>query len=263
VAGKIFIGTSGWNYAHWSNDQFYPRSCPQREWLAFYARHFATVEINNSFYRLPAPETFAAWSRQVPPDFIFAVKGSRFITHMKKLTEPKKSVKLFLSHSAHLRKKLGPVLFQLPPQLKANAPRLEEFTRAFSRQKRLRVALEFRHDSWFTAEIYEIVQKAGWTVCLADGIGPAREIPVLGSFCYIRRHGTTARYASCYSDAQLKEDARFATKLAKQGKDVYVYFNNDAQAYAIKNAVTLIGMIEPKYLHKIKKDSSPVAQNAL
>jgi len=253
VPGNIFIGTSGWNYTHWSNDQFYPRSCPQREWLAFYARHFATVEINNSFYRLPAPETFAAWSREVPANFVFAVKASRFITHMKKLKDSKQSVKLFLSHSSRLRKKLGPVLFQLPPQMKANAPRLKEFARGLSRQKRLRVSLEFRHDSWFTEEICEIVQKAGWTICLADSFGSGRKIPVLGSFCYIRRHGTTARYASCYSDAQLKEDAQFAKELTKQGKDVYVYFNNDAQAYAIKNAFTLMGMINSKYVARVQK----------
>src|ERR1043166_4533587 len=100
MPGKIFIGTSGWNYAHWSNDKFYPRSCPQREWLAFYARHFSTVEINNSFYRLPAPETFTSWTKQVPEGFVFAAKGSRFITHMKKLKDPEPSVKLFLSHSS-------------------------------------------------------------------------------------------------------------------------------------------------------------------
>jgi uncharacterized protein YecE (DUF72 family) len=255
VAGKIFIGTSGWNYAHWSKDQFYPRTCPQREWLAYYARHFRTVEINNSFYRLPAPETFTAWSRQVPPDFIFAVKGSRFITHMKKLKEPKQSVKLFLSHSSRLRKKLGPILFQLPPQMKINAPRLKEFIGALSRRKRLRISLEFRHESWFIDEIYDIIEKAGWAICVADGIGAAQEIPVLGPFCYFRRHGTTARYASCYSDDQLRRDAERMMDLAEHGRDVYVYFNNDAQAFAIKNAFTLEKFIDPKYLHKIRTES--------
>ena len=251
MPGNIFIGTSGWNYAHWSNGQFYPRSCRQREWLAFYARHFSTVEINNSFYRLPAPETFAAWSRQVPRDFVFAVKGSRFITHMKKLKDPESSVELFLSHSSRLRKKLGPILFQLPPQMPANALRLEEFISAFRRRKRLRIALEFRHGSWFNEQIYEIVHKAGWTVCLADWQNLPRDAPVLGSFCYIRRHGATARYAGSYSDEQLARDAEFAMNVVKQERDVYIYFNNDAQAHAIKNASTLIGLIDPGYLHRL------------
>ncbi|HEY2987793.1 MAG TPA: DUF72 domain-containing protein [Candidatus Binatia bacterium] len=247
MAGRIFIGTSGWNYKHWMNGRFYPRACPQSEWLEFYARHFPTVEINNSFYRLPAPETFAAWARKVPADFLFAVKASRFITHIRRLKEPKESVKLLLSRSSRLGKKLGPILFQLPPQMKVDLGRLEGLIHAFSRRRALKVALEFRHESWFTQEIYDVVAKAGWTVCLADWLDAGREIPVVGSFCYIRRHGKTARYASCYSHAQLKEDARLATKQARTGRDVFVYFNNDAEAYAIKNARTLIGMIEPKY----------------
>ncbi|HEY7167423.1 MAG TPA: DUF72 domain-containing protein [Candidatus Binatia bacterium] len=249
MAKKIFIGTSGWNYGHWSRDKFYPSSCTQREWLAFYARSFPTVEINNSFYRLPAPETFASWARQVPKGFVFAVKGSRFITHMKKLKDPAQSVKLFLTHSARLREKLGPVLFQLPPQMAVNPPRLRDFARTLKRRKRLLIAIEFRHPSWFTEEIYEIIDGAGWTICLADSFDLPREIPVLGEFCYVRRHGTTARYASCYSDEQLRSDAEFATRTAQQGRDVYVYFNNDAQAHAIGNALTLRKMIEPAYVY--------------
>jgi len=249
MTGKIFIGTSGWNYGHWKNDRFYPRSCPQREWLAYYARHFPTVEINNSFYRLPPPETFSAWRRQAPSGFVFAVKASRFITHMKKLRDPEESVKLFLTHSARLREKLGPVLFQLPPQMPVNPERLRDFVHVLKRRHRLRVAIEFRHPSWFTGEIYEIIDGAGWTICIADSFNLADDVPVLGKFCYIRRHGTTARYASCYSDEQLRQDAAFVTKTAERGRDVYVYFNNDAEAHAIRNAFTLRELIDPAYVY--------------
>ncbi|MGH7769769.1 MAG: DUF72 domain-containing protein [Candidatus Binatia bacterium] len=254
MSGKIYVGTSGWNYKHWANGTFYPRSCPQSEWLAFYARHFGTVEINNSFYRLPPPETFASWAKKTPSDFIFAVKVSRFITHIKRLKDPGESVRLFLKNSSRLGKKLGPLLFQLPPQMKIDLDRLKGLIGALGRRKNLKVALEFRHESWFTEEVYEMVDRVGWTVCLADWLDAGREISVVGPFAYIRRHGRTARYASCYSDAQLKEDARVAMKVAQQGKNVYIYFNNDAQAHAIRNAQTLIGMIEPKYVAKVGKN---------
>jgi uncharacterized protein YecE (DUF72 family) len=177
------------------------------------------------------------------------VKGSRFITHMKKLKDPESSVKLFLSHSSRLREKRGPILFQLPPQMPANPPRLVEFIQAFRRHRRLRIALEFRHQSWFNDEIYEMVDKAGWTVCLADWQNLPRDVPVLGSFCYIRRHGATARYAGSYSDEQLQSDAEFAQKVARLKRDVYIYFNNDVHAHAIKNAFTLTKLIDPTYLH--------------
>jgi uncharacterized protein YecE (DUF72 family) len=248
VAGKIFVGTSGWNYPHWGNGRFYPRSLPQKEWLAFYARHFGTVEINNTFYRLPAPETFIRWSKTVPAKFVFAVKASRFITHVKRLKEPEQSVKLFLSRLSRLRNKQGPILFQLPPRMKVDVGRFKGLIHYLKRRRNLKVAFEFRHESWLTEEVYDFMQDTGWTICLADGQDFSQEIPLIGSFFYIRRHGTTARYASCYSDEQLAEDAKFATKLARQGKNVYIYFNNDAEGYALKNAQTLIGMVQPKYL---------------
>jgi uncharacterized protein YecE (DUF72 family) len=253
MAGKIHIGTSGWNYKHWMNGAFYPPGLPQSEWLEYYAEHFGTVEINNSFYRLPAPETFAAWAKRTPPGFVFAVKASRFITHIKRLKDPKESVKLFLKNSAKLGKKLGPILFQLPPRMKADLDRLEGLRRALSRRKGLKVALEFRDASWLTEEVYDAVDKAGWTICRADWRDLPRDIPVLGPFCYIRRHGTTAQYASLYSDEQVAQDAEFAVQVAREGRDVYVYYNNDAHAYALKNAFTMIDLIDPKYLARRRK----------
>ncbi len=248
MAGRVFIGTSGWNYKHWANGKFYPKSCPESEWLAFYARHFSTVEVNNSFYRLPPPETFALWAKKTPPGFVFAVKASRFITHIKRLKEPGESVNLFLKNSARLGKKRGPILFQLPPRMKADVGRLRGLARALGRRKKLRIALEFRDESWLVPEVYRAVEKAGWTVCLADWRGLAQDIPVLGPFCYIRRHGAAALYASRYSDAQIARDAEFATDTARAGRDVYFYYNNDAGAYAVQNARTLARMIGRKYL---------------
>ncbi len=263
MAGRIFVGTSGWNYKHWMNGTFYPKGLPQSEWLEFYAERFGTVEINNSFYRLPPPETFAAWAKRAPADFIYAVKASRFITHIKRLKDPEDSVRLFLKNSAKLGKKLGPVLFQLPPRMKADLDRLEGLRRALKRRKGLKVVLEFRDESWLKKEVYDAVERAGWTVCIADWRDLPRDIPVLGRFCYIRRHGTTAQYASLYSEAQVRADSEFALRVARAGRDVYVYYNNDAHGFALKNAFTMIDAIDPKYLacpktsNRRKKLTSP------
>ncbi len=248
MKGRIYIGTSGWNYKHWANGRFYPTGLAQRNWLSFYSSRFGTVELNNTFYRLPPAETFAHWATTVPKEFVFATKVSRFITHIKRLKDPNDSVGLFLSRLAKFGKKAGPILFQLPPQMKADCERLEGLYHCLKKKKGLRVALEFRHESWLAKETYDVMEKAGWTVCLADAPEFSREIPLLGPFCYIRRHGATARYASCYVDAQLTKDADFITAVAAKGKDVYIYFNNDAEGHAIQNALTLIGMIPAEYL---------------
>lgn len=253
MAGKIFVGTSGWNYHHWSDGRFYPPGLAQDKWLAYYAGRFTTVEINSTFYRLPEAKTFRDWARRVPAKFVFAVKASRFITHIKRLKDPEQSLKLFLSRALLLRKKLGPILFQLPPQMKCDRERLERLIACLRRRRNLRIVLEVRHESWLTQEVYDLLESAGWTLCLADYPGLDGEPPPLGPFCYIRRHGTTALYGGCYSDEQLARDAEFAMKLAEQGNDVYIYFNNDAEAYAVKNAQTLIGMVQPKYLPAASK----------
>ncbi|MBI2361257.1 MAG: DUF72 domain-containing protein [Deltaproteobacteria bacterium] len=248
MAGGVFVGTSGWNYKHWAGGRFYPGDLSQKDWFSFYARRFGTVEINSTFYRLPEAKTFRDWARKVPGDFVFAVKVSRFITHIKRLKEPEQSLKLFLSRAGLLRKKLGPVLFQLPPQMKFDRERLESLIACLRRRRNLRIVLEVRHESWLAQEVYDLLEDAGWTLCLADYPGLEREAPALGPFCYIRRHGTTALYGGCYSDEQLAQDAKFAAKLAGQGKNVYIYFNNDAEGYAVRNAKTLIRMIQPRYL---------------
>lgn len=243
MAGKIFIGTSGWNYRHWADGRFYPPSLSSKEWLSFYAAHFGTVEVNNTFYRLPERQIFSRWAKQVPAGFVFAVKANRFITHIKRLKDPEQSVKRFLSHLSALKKSLGPVLFQLPPQMKVDGVRLEGLIGCLRRRRSLRVALEFRHESWLTDQVYSLVEDAGWTICVADWPKIKRAPPFIGPFSYIRRHGATALYSTCYSDEQLAQDAAMILRQAKEGKDVYIYFNNDAESYAVKNAQTLLSMV--------------------
>jgi uncharacterized protein YecE (DUF72 family) len=235
MAARVFVGTSGYVYPHWRR-RFYPDRVPAREWLPFYARSFESVELNNPFYRLPAAETFAAWRRAAPPGFVFAVKASRYLTHMKKLKDPAAPLALLLGRARRLGPALGPVLFQLPGGFHANVPRLERFLAALARQRRvpgLRAVLEVRHPSWLDAEITGRLEKARVALCLADW----RDLPVAGpltaDFVYVRRHGTRR---GPYSDAQLRADARAIRSWVGEGRDVYVYFNNDARGYAVRNA---------------------------
>src|SRR5262249_37896119 len=144
---KSYIGTSGWNYKHWWNGQFYPRELKPTQWLKYFAQHFDTVEINNSFYRLPTEESFHAWYSQAPSNFVFAVKASRFLTHIKRLKDPAEALELFFSRAQHLKDRLGPILFQLPPQFKADLDRLENFLRSLDPHraaKNRRCVIEFR-----------------------------------------------------------------------------------------------------------------------
>ena len=151
----IYIGTSGWNYKDWRTT-FYPEKLSPKEWLAYYARHFHTVEINNSFYHLPTVAVFKKWFHEVPPHFIFSVKGSRFITHMKKLKEPHEITKKFLTHVSYLKEKLGPILFQLPPRWKVNRERLASFINALPQKGRY--VFEFRDNSWFTDAVFMLFE---------------------------------------------------------------------------------------------------------
>jgi uncharacterized protein YecE (DUF72 family) len=241
VAARALVGTSGYVYADWRR-RFYPAALPARDWLAFYARRFPTVELNNPFYRLPAAETFAAWRQAVPPGFVFAVKASRFLTHMKKLKDPAEPLALFLERAAPLGPTLGPVLFQLPAAFRADAQRLEAFLAELHRQAPdLRVVLEVRHPSWLEAEIARRLAKAGVALCLADW----RDVPVTGpltaDFVYVRRHGSLR---GSYPEAALRADARAVRGWLREGRDVHVYFNNDARGHAVKNARRLAELLQ-------------------
>ena len=244
MAGRLFIGTSGYVYPHWRR-RFYPKTVPARAWLAFYAQHFRTVELNSPFYRLPAARHFTAWRRGVPEGFVFAVKASRFLTHVKRLRNPAGPLRLFLGRARRLEDTLGPVLFQLPGHFHANADRLDRFLAALDRQRYvrdLRAVLEVRHASWLTPPIIARLERAGVALCLADWAEvPVTDI-VTADFVYIRRHGTV-RYGGSYPGARLREDARRIRHWQREGRDVYVYFNNDRNGYAVRNARTLTELV--------------------
>jgi uncharacterized protein YecE (DUF72 family) len=236
------IGTSGWHYQHW-RENFYPPGEPPS--LVRYAERFDTVEINNSFYRLPSPETFQAWRDKTPPDFLFAVKASRFITHMKKLTDPEGSFGKFFAAVAHLGPKLGPILFQLPPGWRCNALRLEEFLTVIS-PRRLRCAFEFRNETWFGPEIEQILARHNAAFCIYDIAQRRSPLPATADFVYVRLHGPeAAAYAGSYSDAALAEWVDRIASWRDQGRDVFCYFDNDQKAYAAADALRLKAMLEP------------------
>jgi len=238
--GTIHVGTSGWSYPHWAG-RFYPEGLPQRRWLAFYARHFATVEINNAFYRLPRPETFAAWAGQTPPHFLFAVKASRYITHLKKLKAPTEALTRLLDHAAHLGDKLGPILFQLPPHWHCNPKRLADFLRRLPRGPDY--AFEFRDPSWFCEAVYELLHSHGCAFCIYHLAGLQSPLTVTAPFVYIRLHGPDGPYQGRYGRARLTPWAARIRAWADEGRTVYCYFDNDQNAYAVDDARTLQGLL--------------------
>jgi uncharacterized protein YecE (DUF72 family) len=242
---RCWIGTSGWNYAHWS-ELFYPRGMKPTAWLQHYARFFDTVEVNNTFYRLPRQEVFVRWGRAAPAGFCYALKASRFITHVKRLREPEQSAAEFLQRASGLGVKLGPILFQLPPSGRANPARLQHFLDYLINQKILpgtAVAFEFREPSWLTPEVFAVLEKANAALCLADWPDLPVEGPITADFVYIRRHGAGALYAGAYSETALRREAERIRAWLTGGRSVYIYFNNDAEAHAVSNALTLKGLL--------------------
>jgi len=233
MSAEIRIGTSGWSYKHWIGP-FYPTGMPAKEMLAFYAEHFDTVELNNSFYHLPSSKTYKNWRDTVASDFVFAVKGSRFITHMKKLKAPKTSTKKFFAHAAHLEKKLGPILFQLPPRWKCNLERLAKFVDALP--ENYFYAFEFRNDTWFTKDVYYLLERHNVALCIYHQTGYDSPIEVTANFVYVRLHGTESKYGGSYPKSALKEWAKRIKKWRSDVKEICFYFNNDPEGQAIKNA---------------------------
>jgi uncharacterized protein YecE (DUF72 family) len=238
MAGRVLVGTSGYVYPHWHR-RFYPDDLPAKDWFAHYAAHFATVELNNPFYRLPTAAGFAAWRGAAPRGFVFAVKASRYLTHMKKLKDPRPPLRRLLGRARALGPTLGPLLFQLPHNFRANLDRLDGFIGALARQgqvPRLRAALEVRHPSWLESPVIERLRNAGIALCLHDSTHLSVTGPVTARFVYVRRHGTTGRYDGSYPPRALQADARRIRGWARDGLDVYVYFNNDQEAFAVANA---------------------------
>jgi len=246
MAERILVGTSGWHYAHWRGP-FYPERMRSEEMLGFYCQQLHTVEINNSFYHLPSKETFQLWKRETPHDFVFAVKASRYITHMKKLKNPEEPLKLFLSHAAELGGKLGPILFQLPPRWRRDAARARDFLRAVP--KGHRYAFEFRDSTWFHPEIYTLLEQHNAAFCVFDLAGEESPRILTADFGYVRLHGPELfRYAGRYTRGQLRDYLRCAMKWLTQGaREIFIYFDNDEAGYAALNALELQEMVCSSY----------------
>lgn len=235
--GEIWIGTSGWVYPHWKR-RFYPPEVPATQYLHYYASHFDTAEINNSFYRLPTQATYQKWAATVPDGFTFAVKGSRYLSHMKKLKDPEDPWSRIISTAGELKDRLGPILLQFPASWPKNMERLREFLELEQVAGR-RVVLEFRHQTWFSNDVYRLLEKHGVALCIADStVFPRRDV-ITADFTYLRYHGRERLYAADYSDADLQVEARLIEKWRNQGIDVFAYFNNDGEARAVANAKTL------------------------
>ncbi len=246
MAGKLFIGTSGWNYHHWKG-LFYPESLKATDYLAHYSRHFRTTEVNYSFYHLPKPSTYEKWATQVPEDFLFAVKASRVITHIRRLRDAADAWQTFLENASTLGSRLGPVLLQFPPSFKRDTKLLTDFLEDSARLKAFRgarLAMEFRHASWHSDETYGILKRFGCALVVAQSerYPQAPYVPA-ATFFYLRLHGPGALFASSYSHHQLAE---WAARLREWLADVesgHVYFNNDLHGYAIENARMLENMM--------------------
>jgi len=239
MAGDIRIGCSGWSYPHWRK-RFYPEKLPAREHFAFYARHFNTVELNNSFYRQPTPERFAAWREQAPPGFLFAVKGSRYISHIKRLAVEQKSVDLVVDSARGLGDKLGPVLFQFQNTFKLDLARLERFLPMLPLDARF--TLEFRHDSWLIEPVFKLLRAHRIALCIPDHPKMPQRFEITSDFTYIRMH--LPRSGLGYGKRALQPWADRIIGWQGGGLDVFIYFNNDMEGHAIKDATTLISLVK-------------------
>ena len=234
MENKIYVGTSGWHYKYWVGN-FYPAGMQSKDFTNFYLQFFRTVEINNSFYKLPSFETFANWREAVPADFVFAVKASRFITHMKKLKDPQESIMRFFENVRGLGEKTGPILFQLPPAWKVNYDRLAHLLRVLPPE--YRYTFEFRGQTWYTPEIYDLLKQYNAAFCIYELAGHQSPLEVTADFVYIRLHGPTLfKYQGSYSDETLSFWAEKLLAWHAQNKDVYIYFDNDQLGYAGFNA---------------------------
>ena len=248
MACDVRIGTSGFHYKHWVG-RFYPPKTPAAKMLDCYLRHFDTVELNNSFYRLPTAEAFDCWREAAPANFIFAVKASRFITHNKKLKDPEHALDNLLPRATHLGSKLGPILFQLPPHWRVNVERLENLLEILPRD--LRYAFEFRERSWITPTILSILKRFNAAFCIYELARYHTPLHVTADFAYVRLHGPAAgKYQGSYSEEKLRAWAKRIETWAADLKAVYVYFDNDQEGYAAANAMTLKSMAREKAVNE-------------
>jgi uncharacterized protein YecE (DUF72 family) len=231
----VRIGTSGWVYPHWRGI-FYPQEVKQKDWFGYFSRHFDTVEINNSFYRLPTPAVFEAWHRQAPTGFIYSVKASRFLTHVKKLIDPEQPLLSFFEGAVNLKETLGPILYQLPPGWSPDIPRFRHFLEVLP-QGRSHV-IEFRDVRWLTDEVFTLMERRGVSHCIHDRYGLNIPHRITAPPVYVRLHGDPAPGGD-YTDNALEDWASRIRAWHDQSLNVFLYFNNDAEGYAVKNANSL------------------------
>ena len=235
------VGTSGWSYEHW-RERYYPEGLPSTERLSFYAREFDTVELNSSFYRLPRETTFVRWREVTPGRFIFAVKGSRYVTHVKKLVGVSDAVDNLCRRAVNLGEKLGPVLWQLPPQAKKNEERLEGFLGCLP--DGISHVVEFRNRNWFDDGIYALLRRYDVSFCSVSSPSFVTDLLVTGEVGYLRMHGEGGGwYATSYGEDRLRVWAKRVSESFSSCRESYVYFNNDANAYAIQNARDLRSLL--------------------
>ena len=230
----LYVGTSGWQYAHW-RASFYPRKLAQRTWLEHFAGRFQTVEVNNTFYNLPAASVFEHWGERTPDDFVFALKVSRFLTHVRHLQDAEAPVHLFLERARELGPKRGPSLIQLPPQMTVDAGRLDATLAAFPPTDR--VAVEPRHDSWFVPEVRSVLEKHGAALCLADRKGMITPLWRTADWGYVRFHQGRGQPRSCYGRTALETWADRIAQTWTREEDVFAYFNNDYSGCAVRDAI--------------------------
>lgn len=238
---NVKIGCSGFMYNDWRGN-FYPEVLPKRRWFEFYTSVFDTVEMNVTFYRLPKEETFSRWYERSPDGYSFSVKGSRYITHVKRLIDTEEAIENLFGRVKRLKEKLSVVLWQFPPSMGYDGGRFRRFLSLISRY-RVRQAFEFRHEGWINEEAVDLLGEHGHCLCMADWPKFNDDLPVTTGFVYIRRHGRGGGYNTCYSLKELRRDAGMIKGHLRKGLDVFIYFNNDVLGYAPKNALRLRGML--------------------
>ncbi len=234
MTSQIRIGTSGWIYKHWRGI-FYPEKLPQKLWLDFYAEHFDTVEVNFSFYRLPTRQAFESWRDRAPSGFCYAVKGSRYVTHLKRLLDPEQHVRLFIDHLAGLADRTGPILWQLPPNFRRDDQRLAAFLETLPSD--YRHTIEFRHASWLAGDVYSLLEAKGVALCIPVSPNLPRTVRLTADWTYVRFHygGDDGKFAP----HELAEWAEVFRDFQRQDAEIWTFFNNDWHGYAIENAVSL------------------------
>lgn len=261
--GGVWIGTSGWVYKEWAG-HFYPKGWPKKDEFAYYTRHFPTVEINATFYRLPSLKMVRGWRERSPEGFVFAVKGSRFLTHIKRLSDTGAGLRKYFSRLRPLAERTGPILWQLPP----NFPKTEENERRLTTflkklPKRYAHAVEFRHPSWMDEQTFALLRKQRVANVWISSLKVPQDHAITGDFVYLRFHGLKDGAYHDYTDDELRPWAEQLAKAAERGIPAYVYFNNDLNTRAPLNAVALMRMLGEHAVAAFSAEASPLPEIAV